>query len=100
MQGVRVTGYKSKGLPDKLTNVSPNNSKRALRERERERERERDLYFSVVTGTHYGTKTPPEPAAYEAMRRGMTRLGAIYGMYGMFRVWSFRVRCLVWYVFQ
>ena len=26
---------------------------------ERERERERDLYFSVVTGTRYGTKTPP-----------------------------------------
>ena len=25
----------------------------------RERERERNLYFSVVTGTHYGTKTPP-----------------------------------------
>ena len=25
---------------------------------ERERERERDLYFSVVTGTRYGTKTP------------------------------------------
>ena len=24
------------------------------------RERERDLYFSVVTGTHYGTKTPPD----------------------------------------
>ena len=24
-----------------------------------ERERERYLYFSVVTGTHYGTKTPP-----------------------------------------
>ena len=23
------------------------------------RERERDLYFSVVTGTRYGTKTPP-----------------------------------------
>ena len=23
-------------------------------------ERERDLYFSVVTGTHYGTKTPPD----------------------------------------
>ena len=22
--------------------------------------RERDLYFSVVTGTHYGTKTPPD----------------------------------------
>ena len=24
-----------------------------------ERERERNLYFSVVTGMHYGTKTPP-----------------------------------------
>ena len=23
-------------------------------------ERERDLYLSVVTGTHYGTKTPPD----------------------------------------
>ena len=23
-------------------------------------ERERNLYFSVVTGTHYGTKTPPD----------------------------------------
>ena len=22
-------------------------------------ERERDLYFPVVTGAHYGTKTPP-----------------------------------------
>ena len=28
--------------------------------RRNERERERDLYFSVVTGTHYGTKTPPD----------------------------------------
>ena len=26
----------------------------------RQRERERDLYFSVVTGTHYRTKTPPD----------------------------------------
>ena len=26
----------------------------------RERERERNLYFSVVTGTHYRTKTPPD----------------------------------------
>ena len=26
----------------------------------RRRERERNLYFSVVTGTHYGTKTPPD----------------------------------------
>jgi hypothetical protein len=26
----------------------------------RERERERHLYSSVVTGTHYGTKTPPD----------------------------------------
>jgi hypothetical protein len=25
-----------------------------------ERERERDLYFSMVTGRHYGTKTPPD----------------------------------------
>ena len=25
-----------------------------------ERERERNLYFSMVTGMHYGTKTPPD----------------------------------------
>ena len=44
------------------------------------RERERD-YFSVVTGTHHGTKTPPD----ETMRRGMTRLGSIfkYSLEGM-----------------
>ena len=28
--------------------------------REDEREREKNLYFSVVTGTHYRTKTPPD----------------------------------------
>ena len=26
----------------------------------RARERERNLYFSMVTGAHYGTKTPPD----------------------------------------
>ena len=46
-----------------------------------EREREGDLYFSVVTGTCYGTKTPTTwPAAYESVRRGYNMRGCTYNM--------------------
>ena len=36
---------------------------------ERENEREINI-FSVVTGTHYGTKILPDPAGYESVCRG------------------------------
>ena len=53
-------------------------------------------YFSVVTGTHYGTKTPPDqqPSFTKLCAGGMTRLGAIYS--SMFSSKISRVRCLVW----
>ena len=46
------------------------------------RERERNLYFPVVTGTHYRTKTPPDQ---QPMRLSQgydeTRLYAIYSVF-------------------
>ena len=41
---------------------------------EGQRERESNLYFAMVTGTHYRTKTPPDqqptnPSAGDMMRR-------------------------------
>ena len=49
------------------------------------RERETSVFFR---GYRYALRDQDTtcPAAYEAMRRGMIRLGAIYGMYGMFRM--------------
>ena len=61
------------------------------------RERERDLYFSMVTGTHYGTKTPPgqQPANLCAGGREVIYLHG-------FQVWSlsrYAVRfSMRWYV--
>ena len=46
------------------------------------RERERNLYFPMVTGLHYGTKTPPDQ---QPMRLSQaydeTRLYAIYSVF-------------------
>ena len=49
---------------------------------QRERERERNLYFPVVTGTHYGTKTPPDQQPTR-LSQGYdeTRLYAIYSVF-------------------
>ena len=40
-----------------------------------EDERERDPYFSVVTGTHYGTKTLPDQQPTNPCAGVMTRRG-------------------------
>ena len=55
-----------------------------------EREREGDLYVSVVTGTHYGTKTPLDQQPTKLW--AMTRLGAIYSTFSSM---VSRVCCLV-----
>ena len=52
------------------------------------RERERDLYFSVVTGTRYGTKTPPDQQPAKLSAGGMTRRDYLHGL----QVWSSKVR--------
>ena len=55
---------------------------------ERERERERYLYSSVVTGTCYGTKTPPvqqptNPCAGAMTRRELSTWVSKYGHWGV-----------------
>ena len=60
--------------------------------RERERERERDPYFSVVTGTHYGTKTPPGLQPTNPCAGDMTRMIYLHGFPSM----VFKVRNMVW----
>src|SRR5258706_14541345 len=54
--------------------------------------RERDLYFSVVTGTHYWTKTPPDQQPTNPCAGVMRRRG------GMISSMVSRGRCLVRYM--
>ena len=59
--------------------------------------REKERGFFVVTGTHYGTKTPADQQPTELCAGGMTRLGAIYSTFSSM---VSRVRCLVCYVIR
>ena len=65
-----------------------------LLRRERERERERFLFFAVVTGTHYGTKTPPDQQP--ANRAQGTEQDEKY--LHEFQVWSSRYAA--WFVYK
>ena len=63
------------------------------RSAERERERERYRYLPVVTGTRYGTKTPPGQQPTNLRARDMTRALFTRRITGMIS----RVRCLLGY---
>ena len=49
------------------------------------------LYFSVVTGMHYGTKTPPGQQPMKLSAGDMMRGDYLHGL----QVWSFKVCSLV-----
>ncbi len=47
-----------------------------------EREREREIYLSVVTGTHYGTKTPPDQQPTNPNAGGMSEIYMLQALPG------------------
>ena len=72
MEGHGIGGGWEINLKERYSVLCPS---RSTTLRERERERERNLFSAVVTGTRYGTKTPPDQQPTWDDRRAMCIIG-------------------------